>query len=522
MINKDTLQNLLNEGKGIFNFEVLLKKLQSLSTDNELKIVLLGGFSTGKTAVIAALLGEKPDDMKICSDESTSDITEYRHKNGWIFVDTPGLFGTKTQEEKGEKVKISDKTLKYISQAPVLLYICDSDISIRDSQKNILRHIFIDLKKLDSTIFVINKLDLVGSMKDDESYKSNSEIKTNAFRKNIIRILGIGDTQADKINVICIAAAPKGKDISYWQNNPDDYKSRSRIDNLKNDIQEVYTNSDIVQTIAKRDESVIVEASMEAYKFVSNAMDTYNNAKSELERQIEEQEYSFNILINNLKERKDAISNRLEEYKNTIFSTIDNLTLQDDITNFYYKNIGEDCCYIKAKLKNILEDAVIETRLATINSPHIKKPDAMISPLLKFLSNGSEIFKIGSFAKIPTKVVVKCSKILGVVGIAASIFSEIYEGYVKAKNEKELGIFKQNLQNELNRILSGITKDYILDDEQFYSTVVSNYQTMKKELEQKREQLQNCQIELEKIKAYHLKMKTIFAESNFQEAEIIQ
>lgn len=522
MIDKDTLQNLLIEGKEIFNFEVLLNKLQNLSTDNELKIVLLGGFSTGKTAVIAALLGEKTDDMKICSDESTSDITEYRHKNGWIFVDTPGLFGTKKQEENGEPVKISDKTLQYISQAPILLYICDSDISIRDSQKDVLRHIFIDLKKLDSTIFVINKLDLVGPMKDEDSYKSNSEIKTNAFRKNIIRILGIEETQADKINVICIAAAPKGKDFSYWQNNPDDYNKRSRIDNLKNGIEKVYENSDIVQTIAKRDESVIAEASSEAYKFVSNALDVYNNAKLELERSIEEHEYSFNMLKSNLKERKEAISNRLEEYKNTIFNTIDNLTIQDDITNFYFKNIGEDCCYIKAKLKTILEDAEIETRPAVINSPNIKGQNVMITTLLKFFSKGSEIFKIGSFAKIPAKIAVKWSKILGPIGIAAEIFSEIYEGWVKVKNEKELAKFKNSLKKELNSILSGITNDYILDDEHFYSTVVPEYQTIKKELEQKREQLNNCKIELDKIQAYHLKMKTVFAESDFQDAEIIE
>ena len=107
-----------------------IKKLEETvqSVNNEtLSIALVGSFSDGKTSVIAGWLGEKLDNMKIDSDESSDQLEIYTSKSlseKCEIIDTPGLFGDKEKvDDNGKKIKFSDISEKYIDQANIILYV---------------------------------------------------------------------------------------------------------------------------------------------------------------------------------------------------------------------------------------------------------------------------------------------------------------------------------------------------------------------------------------------------------------
>ncbi|WP_419076590.1 dynamin family protein [Phocaeicola sp.] len=124
--------------------------------DGEISVVLLGSFSDGKTSAIAGLLGRLEDNMKIDNDESSDELTVYRPmdlKKGFKIIDTPGLFGTKEREIDGKNVRFSQITERYISEAHIIIYVCDAVVPLKDSHVEIIRRIMRDYHKLDNTIF---------------------------------------------------------------------------------------------------------------------------------------------------------------------------------------------------------------------------------------------------------------------------------------------------------------------------------------------------------------------------------
>ena len=80
----------------------------------KLKIALVGGFSEGKTSIVAAW-AEKYDKnkMKISQAESSDEVAIFNFDD-FELIDTPGLFGFK---ETSNKEKYMDITKKYISEA---------------------------------------------------------------------------------------------------------------------------------------------------------------------------------------------------------------------------------------------------------------------------------------------------------------------------------------------------------------------------------------------------------------------
>ena len=87
-----------------FDFADDIQKIQNTLKNIEeerIKVVLIGGFSEGKTTVAAAWLENVMDNMKIDQSESSDAIEIYRPQgleDKCEIVDTPGLFGFKSKE----------------------------------------------------------------------------------------------------------------------------------------------------------------------------------------------------------------------------------------------------------------------------------------------------------------------------------------------------------------------------------------------------------------------------------------
>ena len=189
----------------------VLEKIENViksSKDNIIRMVLLGTFSDGKTSVVAGLLGKLEDSMKIDQDESSDELKVYRPnglKEGFEIVDTPGLFGTKEKEVDGKNIRYSELTQKYISEAHVVIYVCDAVTPLKESHKDIIKLVMRDFNKLESTIFVINKMDEAGTdMLDEEDYNEMSSIKKDNLLKRLSMLKDVlkqGGSYLGKVNI---------------------------------------------------------------------------------------------------------------------------------------------------------------------------------------------------------------------------------------------------------------------------------------------------------------------------------
>lgn len=239
----DTLENLrevvVELGKvGIDVGEDLQKiasALQSVRSD-VLRVALLGAFSDGKTSVIAAWLGKVMDDMKIDMDESSDRLAIYKPEglpDKCEIVDTPGLFGDKEKNIDGEQVMYEDVTKRYISEAHLVLYVVDATNPLKDSHTDIVRWVLRDLNKLTSTVFVINKMDEVTDLTEQALFQEQAVIKKDNLKAKLQRAANLSPDEMARLNICCIASNPNGRGLNFWFGKPEQYESRSRINDLK-------------------------------------------------------------------------------------------------------------------------------------------------------------------------------------------------------------------------------------------------------------------------------------------------
>ncbi len=243
---KKKIQEL--DGMGI-DISESIKKIESamrIVQNDKLSVVLVGAFSDGKTSVVAGWINEKLDNMKIATDESSDEILCYTPTTipeGCQIVDTPGLFGDKVgTDEDGGQVLLSDITKKFISEANLILYVVTAKNPIKDSHKECIRWILKDLNKLSSTIFVINRMDDVSDLTDEEDYSLQSKIKTENLRAKLLEC-GLNQSEANKVKVACISAAPNGQGIEIWNGHRAEYLRRSHLGTLETMTNSILRNS---------------------------------------------------------------------------------------------------------------------------------------------------------------------------------------------------------------------------------------------------------------------------------------
>jgi GTPase Era involved in 16S rRNA processing len=211
-----------------------------------LRVALIGAFSDGKTSVVAAWLGQVMDDMKIDMDESSDQVLVYRPHDlpeQCEIVDTPGLFGDKVRTIDERPVLFADMTKQYISGAHLLLYVVDATNPLKDSHGEIVRWLLRDLDKLESTVFVINKMDEVTDLTEEELFRQQAEIKTENIVGKLKRFAALTPDETRKLRIVCISADPNGRGLPYWFTRPAQYEARSRIAHLKAVTQEVLSST---------------------------------------------------------------------------------------------------------------------------------------------------------------------------------------------------------------------------------------------------------------------------------------
>jgi len=335
------LLSVLKEGKelGVDIEPEYITKIEKSIDENEgkkLKVVLIGGFSEGKTSIAAAWLEEyDKKKMKIAMTESTDDIREYNVGNINL-VDTPGLFGFK---ETANKEKYKDITKKYISEANIVLYVMNSDNPIKESHKEEIQWLFKDLNLLPRTVFILSRFDNVADIEDDNDYNGMLKIKRENVLKRLEDFEVIDAEKIQKLPVIAVAANPFDEGIEYWLGKLDEFKKISHIDSLQ------HATSDIVEKNGGVN-SVLLETQKSIIKEILELKIPLATAK------VEKLDKEYKNLDNVIKEMKEDLSNlktKIELAKNYLKSFIlelfTDLILQlegttiETFINFFERNI---------------------------------------------------------------------------------------------------------------------------------------------------------------------------------------
>lgn len=546
----ERLNNLLFQGEALgLDLSELRLKLEEVVKNNNgiIRIVLLGSFSDGKTSAIAGLLGRLDTAMKIDIAESSDELSVYHLdglKDGYEIVDTPGLFGTKEKEVDGKQIKYSEITEKYISEAHLVIYVCDAVVPLKDSHVDSLRLVLRDFNKLAATIFVVNKMDEAGvDMLDEEEYNEAVQIKKNNLLERLRTRIQLTPQEEKDLKIVCISADPKGKGLKFWFERMDEYKNRSHIELLRNSMDSIISanNKDDLESFANM--AVIKDVLMSLSKNISIAVEATTSPIEQCKRQLDDMKTDCNILKQELNRSRRSMTEQLDEVKKSILADLKNASTMPSIASVVEDDLGiEDdkvSCYILLRKINQILSECAETNKLNLEKKAIefeckfKKQEAMIIEAISFSTrylknvnvNKDIVFKMrDTFFKGykfkpwgAGKWAVKATKWLGRLSIAISVLTEIWSWYKGWETRNKIEENKNEIKNAINDLFQEIFS-YFDNDEKYYENFAPSYPEMCKQVDMKIEELNKLSLQNTQLIEYKTKISNWFR-SDIEDAE---
>ena len=528
------LKQLLQKGvEYIPELQSYLGKIDSIVNtikDGEISVVLLGSFSDGKTSAIAGLLGRLEDNMKIDNDESSDELTIYRPKDlkkGFKIVDTPGLFGTKEREINGQNIKFSEITERYISEAHIIIYVCDAVVPLKESHVEIIRRVMRDYHKLDNTIFVINKMDEAGyDLLDEYDFNNGCKIKKENLISRLRSTINLTPDEEKRLHVVCIAADPKGKGLQHWFSKIDNYYERSHIKDLRKCVNAVVNNADTDKLSSSSYETSVSEIVDGLHKAIAGTEKPVSKAIAKMERDCTEIEEDGKHLKSELTLSRNELRQAINEIKNdaireingasleTIGEVISNqLGVQNNQVTFY---VFQD--KLSAQIEQCCEANANNVNLAAVKiEKAYSMQDAMLNDAVKYGVGQLKNLNIsGEQIKAVRDVIAKgykfkpwgainmgknITKWAGWIGAGLGVAFELYGWYKKYENQKKLSELKNSLTNAVNDCICNVFKTFESDNE-YYKNFAPSYLLLCQKIKERDEEIASLKQKVQDLEKY--------------------
>ena len=529
-----SLKRLLELGlNSIPELQPYIDKVNSIINtvnDGEISVVLLGSFSDGKTSAIAGLLGRLEDNMKIDNDESSDELTIYRPKDlkkGFKIVDTPGLFGTKEKEIDGKDIKFSQITERYISEAHIIIYVCDAVVPLKESHVEIIRRVMRDYHKLDNTIFVINKMDEAGyDLLDIDDFRRGSEIKKENLISRLRTTINLTPDEEKSLHIVCIAADPKGKGLAHWFSKMDGYYERSHIKDLRNCINTVIDKTDAESLSSSTFETSVEDVVDGLKKAIEGTTKPVNKALTKIKDSATDLEEDQRLLKKELASSKDELQNAINEIKSDILREIKGASLEtigDVISNHLGEQDGNITFYVFHKKINTLIEQCCETNAKAVDIAAVKlendysMQNEMLNEAVKFgISELKNLQVTGEQVKVIRDVIAKSYKFkpygainlgknitkwAGWIGAGIGVAFELYGWYKQHENKKKLEELKQKLGNAINNCIAEIFNLFSSED-LYYKNFAPSYIELCKRVAERNKEVEDLQIKVKQLEQY--------------------
>lgn len=528
------LKQLLQKGvEYIPELQSYLGKIDSIVdsiNDGEISVVLLGSFSDGKTSAIAGLLGRLEDNMKIDNDESSDELTIYRPKDlkkGFKIVDTPGLFGTKEREINGQNIKFSEITERYISEAHIIIYVCDAVVPLKESHVEIIRRVMRDYHKLDNTIFVINKMDEAGyDLLDEYDFNNGCKIKKENLISRLRSTINLTPDEEKRLHIVCIAADPKGKGLQHWFSKIDSYYERSHIKDLRKCVNAVVNNADTDKLSSSSYETSVSEIVDGLHKAIAGTEKPVSKAIAKMERDCTEIEEDGKHLKSELTLSRNELRQAINEIKNdaireingasleTIGEVISNqLGVQNNQVTFY---VFQD--KLSAQIEQCCEANANNVNLAAVKiEKAYSMQDAMLNDAVKYGVGQLKNLNIsGEQIKAVRDVIAKgykfkpwgainmgknITKWAGWIGAGLGVAFELYGWYKKYENQKKLSELKNSLTNAVNGCICNVFKTFESDNE-YYKNFAPSYLLLCQKIKERDEEIASLKQKVQDLEKY--------------------
>lgn len=302
-----------------------VNKAMSNIKNDMFSIAFFGAFSDGKSTILSVLIDKL--DIDISPEPTTDKVQTYEYKD-YKIIDTPGLFS--------ENLIHDEITKKYISEANIVIYTVDPVNPLKESHLQTVKWILSDLKKSESTIFVINKMDEVSDLEDDEDFYKNAAIKKNVVSDIVHEVMEFnGD-----LKIACVAADPFEKGLEFWKKN-DNYKKLSRIESLElliSDFKKTYKN----ELVIKAGISVIRDASAQTLSELNEVKTSLNSEVDLLSSQINEYNSRVKILEKDIGRGYINIKEDFISLREDVLVDIDAVNDMHELSSVMQKRLGQD------------------------------------------------------------------------------------------------------------------------------------------------------------------------------------
>ena len=354
------IASFLNQGEelGIGSNSDLIGKLQvaiNSIKDDKLKIALIGGFSEGKTSIVAAWLNKlDKSSMKISHQESSNEVKIYQIDDELTLIDTPGLFGFKEKQnpDTNQIEKYKDITKKFVSEAHLVIYVMNSTNPIKESHKDDLIWLFRDLDLLPRTVFVLSRFDEVADVADEAEYQDKLSIKTNNVIGRLTDLINLTETEKTNLAIVAVSANPFDMGLDYWLNKFDEFKQLSHISSLQTKTAEKINLNGGIELIIEESKKTIIKDILN--KQLPIAIENDKKIKVENEklavanRELDEQLKSTEKNIANAVQKLNSF---VMEYFTGLIMQIEGKTMED-FSKFFEREIGNDAIIINNKIES--------------------------------------------------------------------------------------------------------------------------------------------------------------------------
>ena len=504
--------------------EKLLKAINEVETE-KLRVALIGGFSEGKTSIVAAWLEKLDDDMKISHQESSDAVAIYEVGNDIELIDTPGLFGfeEKFNSDLNAKEKYKDITKKYISEAHLVLYVMNPQNPLKDSHKEDLNWLFRTLNLLPRTVFILSKFDLIANPEIEQLYKNKYSSKKEDVIKRLKDLINLNDSEIENLSIVAVSANPKGKGIEYWLNEYEKFIKLSHIQSLHEATQQKiksFGNKNLL--VIETQKSIIQDILNKQLPISKKLNDSIEQEISKLKDICFIVEKNLNSLEPNIKDAKVYLRDFITNYFTDLILQVEGTGLET-FNEFYEKEIGSEGININTKIQNVFEQQIgsinlevkkIETNfnleinsfnkvvrdygkqgLNYLSKSNVINKDTVIATRDLIVSGAKTIgFDISKYLKFKPWGATKFASGTGVALSVISLFIEAWDSYDKYQKEKEFKELiygknrdSQNREEEdfgIKEKFEIQRKEYIdlISSEDFISSFFPNYINLKNEL----------------------------------------
>ena len=536
----DSLKELLKKGETLgIDASQLMKKIDGLiasMSDQVIRIVLLGSFSDGKTSAIAGLLGELKENMNIDQDESSDDLAIYHFNgiNNIEIIDTPGLFGTKEKEVDGKNIKYSEITQRYISEANIVIYVCDAVTPLKESHVDIIRKVLRDFGKLQSTIFVINKMDEAGyDLLDDADYQRGANIKKQVLTNRLKDTIGLTEDEAKCLHIVCIAADPKGKGLEHWLSKKDSYLSRSHIGLLNETITDIVSTSDIQQLKSDTNLAVITDVITDTQEQLSTISAPIEHAISEArvlnadlvqdqgslrrdllssKARLLEDLHALHSAINTDVDEADlgTINGLIENKLGLVDGRLDYNILDSTISITIAQCVESNNYAIQTRIEEFSQKIDVHSKILNdalkTGAGRLGKISLANTDILKARNFLGQYFKWAKNIKFKPygagKLATKISKGAGVIGASVSAALDVISYIKENKNLKKLAELKKTIKSDISAKFKDLY-EIMNSDQRYFESFAPSFIELSKAVDTRNAELVKLQDQINTLRQYN-------------------